>query len=271
MFYGASPTGNGVTPDKGPAVWESIFPLVPTRFLAGHMRLTYWRTKPEGYTTTLFEETLRFHKAVTLQGDQPITVGFISSGVDNCGVEIRDAAGNLHRGRSKEVATPFIWELGDTGYIRFYHREAASDSLGNTAEGFKQNCSSLFFSLTKGLRFRWDPGRVTLLFTETRYGGYPGQRRVPNTPARGWHTGGLRRGCSGVDRSGLRYQHWPAGVTFNVLGRRLRQAWLLEPNLPSGPRARRLYHRTNGRTFDFEIPAIPQPAVLVLEVVPAHR
>jgi hypothetical protein len=243
VFYGASPTGNGVTPDKGPAVWliipcypyaydertptcpwdggsippgyalhlrpqvnvegepelplhntprrvlhspdamvgeavidgafeerfrpymamvwESLFPVVPTRFLTGKMRLTYWRTKPEGYTTTLFEETLRFHKPVTLAGEFPLILGTLSSGVDNCNVEIRDAAGRIYRGRSKETA-PFTGELGESGYICFFNRDADSETLGQTSESFKQNCSTMFFSLTKGLRFRFEGGSMIL-------------------------------------------------------------------------------------------------------------
>lgn len=140
-------------------VWHTIFPVTQSRYLAGRMRLTYWRTKPEGYTSTLFEESLRFKKDVTLSSETPLRIGVMRSGVDNCHFEIRDKNGRLYSGMTQEVGAPITGELGETGYVCFYNQDP---DLSNTAADFKQNASSIFFSWTKGLRFRMTKGMLLL-------------------------------------------------------------------------------------------------------------
>lgn len=61
-----------------------------------------------------------------------------------------------------------------------------------------------------------------------------------------------------------------ATVTFMLDGRRLAEAWLLDPENPAGPRAQRLYHRADGKTFSFEVPAVGPGATLVMETARAH-
>jgi dienelactone hydrolase len=52
---------------------------------------------------------------------------------------------------------------------------------------------------------------------------------------------------------------------------RLARTWLLDPHHPEGPRARRLFHRSDGRSFTFQIPPTGRDAVLILELERAHH
>lgn len=125
-------------------VWNTIYPVEPTRFLEGEMKLTYWRTKPDAFTATFFDGVIRFKKDVTLEGDKPIVVGVLTSGVDNCDYEIRDKDGKIHTGKSKEVPTPVTGVLDDKGYAAYVNKM----------------CTSAFYSLTPGIKFEVAPGSV---------------------------------------------------------------------------------------------------------------
>ncbi len=52
---------------------------------------------------------------------------------------------------------------------------------------------------------------------------------------------------------------------------RLLRAWLLEPDRPGAPSAARLEHRSDLKSFRFQVPPHPSGGVLVLELGPSHH
>jgi dienelactone hydrolase len=59
-------------------------------------------------------------------------------------------------------------------------------------------------------------------------------------------------------------------LTHQTGQQRLLRAYLLEPNHPQGPRARRLAHLSDLKTFTFTLPAVSAGSVLVLEISRSH-
>jgi len=114
-------------------VWHSVYPVEPTHYLEGSMRLTYWRTKPDSLTFTLFEENLQL-KPRTTPHDAPIVIGQLSSAVDNCEYEIRDSDRKVHQGRTKEVRAPIHGKLGLGGYLSFRNSQSNSCSFSLTPD-----------------------------------------------------------------------------------------------------------------------------------------
>lgn len=143
---------DGAYPDKFREmigmVWESIYPVEPSRYLEGNMRLTYWKTRPDSYTATFFEETLRFKKEVTLTGDRGVIVGTMSGGAKTHYL-IKEATGEIHTGLASDVKTPLIGDMDGRGYVSF----------------FDENTNASFFSMTPGLRFELVGPYVRLSFT----------------------------------------------------------------------------------------------------------
>jgi hypothetical protein len=125
-------------------VWQSLFPKEESRYLAGGMRLTYWKTRPDSYTATFFESTIRFKKDVTLKGDLPIVLGQM---VANPKTEfvLREAGGEVRNGHAK-TAAPLKGSIGETGYVSYY----------------ENNANASFFPLSPGVQFAMNGGLVQL-------------------------------------------------------------------------------------------------------------
>jgi hypothetical protein len=136
-------------------VWGSIFPVVPTRFLEGKMRLRYWRLKADTYPVALFEETLGFKKDVTLEGDMPIMIGRLAFQNKPVSIELRDKDGKIQQLQARDLQKPVVVSLEDTGYISIY------DSL----------IAQTFYSFEKGLRVQVAPGWVSFFLA-------PAEKRV---------------------------------------------------------------------------------------------
>ncbi|MFO0890388.1 MAG: hypothetical protein U0790_14750 [Isosphaeraceae bacterium] len=133
--------------DRVGMVWQSVFPVERTRYLAGSMTLSYWRTRPDGITFTLFDETIRFRERARLEGDRPITVGQLSTGGEDAEYEVRDEQGRLHAGKCIAIEGTLRGRLGEGGYVSLRNAES----------------NSSFFSLAGGLGYVLHRGGCQLI------------------------------------------------------------------------------------------------------------